>query len=193
MPDEVMTPDLEFSALRTTIASRGTVRVVLVPLSIAAWATLARGGFLPSPLGLTALVPLAVLFAGFEAVRALHVAIERIGRYLQVFHEGRPGSREDLPKWETTAMADGARLPGAGVDPLFTWVFVGATLVNAGLALGASERSLDAVAVLAAHAALVGRMWYARRAAALQRAHDLAHFTRLKQELGSTLPSQSQD
>ena len=47
-------------------------------------------------LGLTLL---AILVGGFEAIHALHVGAERIGRYLQVYYEDTP----DGPRWETTA------------------------------------------------------------------------------------------
>ena len=62
--------------------------------------------------------PLAILVGGFESINALHVGVERIGRYLQVFYEGMPA-----PAWETTTMAAASRLRGGGVDPLFTVVF----------------------------------------------------------------------
>ena len=41
------------------------------------------------PVPLATLVPLLVLAAAFECVFALHVGIERVGRYLQVFYEDR--------------------------------------------------------------------------------------------------------
>ena len=90
----------EFTALRSTIASRGTARMVLVPVVVIAWASLAIVVVLFGDLPVAALPPLAVLVGGFEAVNALHVGVERIGRYLQVFYEGPPGA----PAWETTAM-----------------------------------------------------------------------------------------
>ena len=53
---------------------------------------------------MSTLVPLLILVAGFEAIFALHVNVERIGRYLQVFHEDDDG-------WEQVAMQFG-RFPG---------------------------------------------------------------------------------
>jgi hypothetical protein len=44
---------------------------------------------------LSTLVPLLVLVAGFEAAFALYTNVERIGRYLQVFHE-RDGEVESV-------------------------------------------------------------------------------------------------
>ena len=91
----------EFTALRATIASRGTVRMALLPAVIFAWATLAIVVILFGDLPVAALPPLAVLVGGFETINALHVGVERIGRFLQVFYEGQPGG----PAWESTAMA----------------------------------------------------------------------------------------
>src|SRR5882672_7295482 len=87
--------EVEFAVLRRTIAVRGTVRVTLFPFTMIAWAflasaTLGRGT-------MTALFPLAVLVGGFEAVHALHVGVERVGRYLQVYYEDSSNS----PRWET--------------------------------------------------------------------------------------------
>ena len=87
----------EFTALRATIASRGTARMVLVPVVVISWASLAIVVVLLGDLPVAALPPLAVLVGGFEAVNALHVGVERIGRYLQVFYEGAAGA----PAWET--------------------------------------------------------------------------------------------
>src|SRR5918995_1851590 len=116
----------EFTALRQTIASRGTVRVVLLVVSLLGWAALAVVLLLFSNLPVAVVFPLAMLAAGFEAIHALHVGAERIGRYLQVYFEGEL----DGPRWETTAMAVGPALPGGGIDPLFTGLFVGATFIN---------------------------------------------------------------
>src|SRR6188768_3854751 len=130
--DASMSPsESEFTALRATIASRGTVRMALLPAVIFAWATLAIVVILFGDLPVAALPPLAVLVAGFESINALHVGVERIGRYLQVFYEGD----SPVPAWETTAMAAGPRLPGGGVDPLFSLVFAAAALLNVTTAL----------------------------------------------------------
>jgi len=118
----------EFQALRDTIRERGTRRVTLFWATTAFWATL-----LTAAIGLVAFAPtigpragafltlvsLLPLAAGFEAVFALHVGVERIGRYLQVFYEGR----EPLPAWERTAMAIGPTGPKGLTDPLFSAMF----------------------------------------------------------------------
>jgi hypothetical protein len=164
----------EFTALRHTIAGRGTARVVLVPVACAVWAALTLTLVLLSHVPLATLLPLAVLVGGFEAVHALHAGTERIGRYLQVQYEGT----FDGPRWETAAMAVGPSLPGGGVDPLFSVVFAGAAIVNLLLALLVlAEPTLVELGILGlAHAAFVFRVIRARVAAARQRAVELESF-----------------
>lgn len=119
-------PSAEFVVLRQTIASRGTTRMVLVPVTCLGWALLTLVLLLFGGPPIATLLPLAVLVGGFEAVHALHAGAEQIGRYLQVYYEADPHG----PRWETTAMAVGPALPGGGIDPLFSVVFTGATLIN---------------------------------------------------------------
>src|SRR5687767_15620404 len=104
-----MTPDsqrqLEYAALRATIRERGTVRMALVPVIFISWAAIAVATAAVITVALSTVVPLMVLVAGFEGVFALHTNVERIGRYLQVFHEDSGG-------WEHVAMEFGQRFPG---------------------------------------------------------------------------------
>ena len=91
----------EFTVLRQTISSRGTARIILLPVTILGWgaivsALLLSGNHLP----VASLFSLGVLAAGFEAIHALHVGVERIGRYLQVYYE----AGIDGPQWETTCV-----------------------------------------------------------------------------------------
>ena len=79
-------PESEYAALRQTIASRGTTRMVLFPVTVIGWAALSLVLLLFSGVPAATLIPLFVLVAGFEAIHALHVGVERIGRYLQVFY-----------------------------------------------------------------------------------------------------------
>lgn len=167
--------DAEFAALRQTIASRGTIRMALVPITCLGWAVLAVALLAVSELPIAALFPLAVLVGGFEAIHALHVGAERIGRYLQVYYEGRP----DGPRWETTAMRAGPALPGGGIDPLFSAVFVGATVINLIPALLPQPTMVEMVALGATHAGFVLRVVRARGAAARQRAVELESFKAL--------------
>lgn len=166
----------EFRVLRQTIASRGTTRMILVPVTCLGWAALTlvllRFGGPP----VATLLPLAVLVGGFEAIHALHAGTERIGRYLQVYYEADPGG----PQWETTAMTVGPALPGGGIDPLFSAVFVGATLLNLGPALLPQPTAAELGGIGLLHAAFVYRVVRARGAAARQRAVELESFKALQ-------------
>jgi hypothetical protein len=162
----------EFSALRTAISARGTTRIVLAFVAVAIWAVLTVALLLLSDLPLAVLAPFAVLVAGFEAVHALHAGVERIGRYLQVYYEGGP----DAPQWETAAMAVGPALPGGGVDPLFSAVFIGAAVLNLVAALPIAPIWQEMAVLGICHGAFVVRVVRARAAAARQRAIELESF-----------------
>src|SRR6185295_17638568 len=122
------------------------------------------------------LIPLVVLAALFEAVFALHVGVERVGRYLQVFHEpAAEGSG-----WEHTAMAFG-RVPGAATtDALFTAVFLSAAacIIIPALIIGPPQPEL--IFVGGGHALFALRLLAARAAAGRQRAIDLRRFEDMK-------------
>jgi hypothetical protein len=173
--------EAEYLALRQTIAMRGTVRMVLLPVTFIAWSVLAAWlvlygpALVFSPIPLASVFPLAVLAAGFEAIHALHVGAERIGRYLQVFYEGTAGG----PRWETTAMAVGPALPGGGIDPLFTLLFAGATALNAFGAVLPQPTTIELAAIGALHGAFMVRVIRARMAAARQRAVELESYRAL--------------
>ena len=113
----------EYIAMRASIRERGTARMVLVPIIFIGWAATAVATTAVITVAIGALVPLMVLAAGFEAIFALHVNVERIGRYLQVFHEREAG-------WEHVAMRFGQQFPGSGPDPLFSRLFILAVSVN---------------------------------------------------------------
>src|SRR5262247_592453 len=115
--------DDEFRILRATIQQRGTARMVVLPIVFIGWAGTAVATAAVITVAVSTLVPLLVLVAGFEAIFALHVNVERIGRYLQVFHEPEGG-------WEHVAMEYGQRFSGAGPDPLSSRLFVLATSAN---------------------------------------------------------------
>lgn len=167
----------EFAALRRAIAARGTARIVIAPVTCAVWATLTLVLVLFSDVPLATLLSLAVLVGGFEAIHALHVGAERIGRYLQVQYEGTAGG----PQWETAAMAVGPSLPGGGVDPLFSAVFAGGAVLNLLSALVVlTEPTVLELSILGAvHLAFVFRVIRARVAAARQRAVELESFRTL--------------
>jgi hypothetical protein len=172
----VSLPDAEYVALRQTIASRGTIRMVLLPVTLIAWASLTLVTLIFSEIPVASLLTLAVLVGGFEAIHALHVGVERIGRYLQVYYEGRT----EMPRWETTAMAVGPTLPGGGIDPLFSFVFAGATVLNVIPALALQPNTLELGTLLLLHVGLIGRVIRARGAAARQRAVELESYRALR-------------
>lgn len=165
----------EFCALRAAISARGTTRVVIALVAVAIWAVLTVVLLLSSDLPLAVLAPLAVLIAGFEAVHALHAGVERIGRYLQVGYEDGP----QAPQWETSAMAVGPGLPGGGVDPLFSAVFIGAAVLNVAAAMPIAPIWQELAVLGVVHAAFVLRIVRARMAAARQRAVELESFKAL--------------
>ena len=165
--------EAEYAALRATIRERGSLRLALVPLAFIGWAGVAVGTAAVITVALSTLVPLLVLAAGFEAVFALHVSVERIGRYLQVFHE-RPGAG-----WEHAAMAFGRAFPAAAPDPLFGRLFVFATSVNfVPAALGGTPVEILLLAIV--HLTLVYRVRTAQRWLAFQREEDLQRFETLR-------------
>lgn len=172
----------EYAALRATIRERGSIRVVLMVSTVAAWGALAMAirVWLGAPWA--SLLPLVVLTAGFEAVFALHVGVERIGRFLQVVYEGHDEDRLTRPTWEHCAMRFGqAAATGPRVDPLFTGLFVTAVAVNVlPAAWDAVTGQLSAGAALTlgvVHLLPVVRMLQARAYAARQRALDLTALT----------------
>jgi hypothetical protein len=167
----------EYRALRATISDRGSVRVWLFLTAIAAWsaATIATAALAALPVA--TLLPLLVLASGFETVFNVHSGIERIGRYLQVFHA--PGDTE--PDWEQAVMAYGAAYPGAGSDPLFSTYFFLATVLNFVPVLLAEPVRLEVAVVGAVHLIFVVRVIAARRTSSRQRALDLQRFEQIKQ------------
>lgn len=179
----------EYRALRATILQRGTARIVIVVLTALGWAVLKLvtvGSLLPfaqAGAPLTTLVPLVVLGAGFEAILSLHVGVERIGRYLQVYFES---GVDTTPAWEHVAMAtrpDGP--PSPRLDPLFVGPILIAAAVNLVVTVprvGLAPRPVAWIIVLTAHAAFVARVLWARRASAGQRAADLHAFEQLRGE-----------
>ena len=175
----------EFRALRATIRERGTLRIALAGLGLAGWAAghLAVLMWLPTP-G-TMLVPLLVLAALFEAVYALHIGVERIGRYLEAVYE----SGQDGPRWERTANEFGRTMTDSTgkLDALFSTVFCAAAVLNLIpvvwriAAAGRWTTVLTAEIVVSGglHLAFIIRVFRARAFAARQRRLELELFERL--------------
>jgi hypothetical protein len=152
------------------------MRIVLLPVTLIAWAALVTCILLVGSLPVAALFSLSVLLAGFEAIHALHVGVERIGRYIQVYYEADSSGA----RWETTAMAVGPALPGGGIDPLFTVVFVAATVLNMIPALVPLPSDIEVAIVTPLHLLFIVRVVRARGAAARQRAVELESFRGLR-------------
>jgi hypothetical protein len=171
--------DDEFKALRATIQQRGTARMLVVPLVFVGWAATAVATAAVITVAVSTLVPLLILAAGFESVFALHVNVERIGRYLQVFHEGADTG------WETVASRFGQRFSAAAPDPLCGRLFVLATSVNFLPAALGWENVPELVVLAVLHLLFINRIRLARAFVATQREKDLASFLTLRQEIES--------
>ena len=157
----------EYSALRATIRERGTARVWVFVAGVAAWAAIAVATAALASTPLAGLLPLLVLAAAFEGVFALHVGVERVGRYLQAAYDDR---------WEQAAMAFGRPKGAVAADPLFIAIFALAALFNVMPALFTHPTTEELVFVGGGHALFLLRLTAARVAAARQRAIDLARF-----------------
>lgn len=175
----------EYEALRATIRERGSVRLWLILVGLLAWGALALWLWAADGQGALTLVPFLAVAATFEISFFIHTGVERIGRYLQVYHE------EDGQGWEHTVMAYGKNFPGGG-DPLFIRLFSAAAVVNFLSSLAAATRRPGWIVLsLAAHLVLGWRFFSARQLAATQRTLDLERFTSLKKD-GASSPKFSQ-
>ena len=125
-----------------------------------------------SDVPLAVLLSFGVLVAGFEAVHALHAGVERIGRYVQVCYE----RDADGPRWESAAMSVGPALPGGGVDPLFSIVFVGAAALNMAASVPVAPIWQEWLVLAIVHAGFILRILRARAAAKRQRTVELERF-----------------
>jgi len=163
----------EYRALRQTISQRGTAKAWIFVAGMVSWGAFTMATAALASLPVATFLPLLVLAVTFEAVFSLHVGIERIGRYLQVFHEDATG-------WEHTAMAFGRPLKGTGTDPLFVAHFLIATILNIVPALLAEPVQLEITVVGTAHLLFVLRVVIAWRSAGRQRAADLKRFEEMK-------------
>jgi hypothetical protein len=165
----------EYRALRDTIRERGTTRIWVFLAGLAAWGAMTLATASLASLPVATFLPLLILAATFEAVFGLHVAVERIGRYIQVFFETDGG-------WEHVAMAVGRPLKGTSSDPLFTAHFIIAIVLNIVPALLVEPQpvAIEVWVVLGVHLLVVSRILLARRVATHQRAADLRRFQELR-------------
>lgn len=161
----------EYRALRATIRERGSARVWVFLIGLLVWAALLVASLALALPPAVALILLLVLAATFEAVVALHVAVERIGRYLFVFHDDQ---------WERTAGMFGRPSGAIGVDPLFTAVFMAAAVLNVLPVVVAAAIVQEWAAIGLATGAFLIRVLVARAACSRQRAVDSERFTNLR-------------
>jgi hypothetical protein len=166
----------EFRELRATVRQRGTARIWVFLAGLIGWGALTIATASLAALPIATFLPLLILASTFEAVFSLHVTVERIGRYIQVFLEDDEGLRG----WEHVAMAVGPPLKGTSVDPLFTGCFLIAIVLNTVPALLAEPVPLEVGVVLGAHLIVAVRILVARRIASRQRTADLKRFTDLR-------------
>jgi hypothetical protein len=175
----------EYIALRATIRERGTTRVWVVLAGFSSWAVTALLAVALAPSPTVTLMPLVVLATAFEITFALHIGVERIGRYLQVFHEGQAG-------WEHRIMEFGRGTHRVAVtDALFSRYFALATVLNVIPAVITAPIVVEWIVIGGAHALFLGRLVAARQAAARQRPDDLARFEQLKREEGENRSSEA--
>ena len=173
----------EFRSLRDAVAARAQLRSALTLAGIGLWAVLLVAVLVTLPYPVVAIVPLVVLVATFEVTRPLHVGAERIGRYLQVFHEEGvrpPESPLAPPAWEHTAMALGPAMPGAAGHPLFIPVFALAALVNTMAVLLPGPVAVEMGLLAVPHGAFLIWLSVADRAMRTQRTRELARFRELR-------------
>lgn len=167
----------EFRELRATVRERGTARIWVFLAGMIGWGALTIATASLAALPIATFLPLLILAITFEAVFSLHVTVERIGRYIQVFLEEEDG-------WEHVAMAVGPPLKGTSVDPIFAVYFLIAVVLNIVPAMLAQPVPLEVGVVLGVHLIVVIRILVARSIASRQRAADLKRFTELKQKAG---------
>jgi hypothetical protein len=173
--DKISSTEVEYQSLRDTIGRRGSARMFAILGGLAAWGALAIAVLVSNLDGVATFVPLLVLAGTFEISFFVHTGIERVGRYLQVFHEEPAG----WSGWETAAMHYGAKFP-SGLDPLFSTLFGAAAALNLLGSIGSGHRRPEWIALsLAAHLAFAFRIVSARRRARSQRALDLDRFRNL--------------
>ena len=177
----------EFAVLRETIRTRGTARPLAVLAGLIGWAALLATVLIWLPYPMASVLPILVLLTVFEVARTIHLGVERIGRYLQVFYEeGAGGSAPTAPPaWEHVAMRFGPSLPGAGGHPLFQPIFLLATAVNFLAVLLPGPLLVELTTLAIPHLALIAWILYSDRGMRRQRATELARFRELRDSLRS--------
>jgi F0F1-type ATP synthase membrane subunit a len=164
----------EYAALRATIRERGTARVYTFALGLAVWSALTVAALVLAAPPVTTLLSLLLLATTFEAIYGLHTGVERIGRYLLVFHQDQ---------WEQAAGAFGQQPGAPQTDPLYTVLFLMAIIANLLPLLTTTPIVQELVIVGAGHVLFGARVLRARSTASRQRTLDTERFRQLRQEL----------
>ena len=175
----------EYRSLRSAITARTHLRVGLALGGLVGWVVVLTVTLGAVPYPVAAALPLMVLVATFEVIRPLHFGAERIGRYLQVFHEeGEGGEDAPLapPAWERTAMQFGPSLPGAAGHPLFAPLFALATAVNFLAVLLPGPLPIETAWMAVPHLAFLVWLFRTDRAMRAQRSTELARYRALLQK-----------
>ena len=162
------------TALRATIRERGTARFYIFALGLAFWAALTLTSVVLVVPPVATILPLLALAGTFEAVYGLHTGVERIGRYLLVFHDDR---------WEQAAGLFDRPAGAPRSDALFTATFLLAALANLVPLFSTTPIVQELVIVGAAHVAFGVRVLQARAAARRQRSVDAERFRQLRPEI----------
>lgn len=171
----------DYLVLRQTIAQRGALRPILTLAGLGIWAVVLTAVLVLLPYPVGAAIPLLILIVTFEVIRPLHFGAERIGRYLQVFHEeeGDPSRPlRDTPSWERVAMSFGA-VPGVGGHPLFVPVFLLATAINYLGVLLPRPVAIEFSVMAVPHLAFIAWLVVTDRAMRHQRTTELARLREL--------------
>jgi len=167
----------EYRALRDTIRERGTARLWIAVIGLAVWTALTLAAAALGEPPASSLVTLLFLVAVFEVIFSVHTAVERVGRYIQVFYE----AADEAARWEHTAMAFGPTSRGAGpMDALFSPLFLVATLFNLLPTVVTAPVPVEWIVIGIVHVLFVVRIAGARRASAKQRAVDLQRFREMR-------------
>ena len=175
----------EFRALRATIRARGSLRLALATSGFSAWALVlvAVLAWLPNPIAGT--IPLVLLVSGFEVNRMLHLGIERIGRYLQVFYEDHADADAGTPAWERTVMKLAPSVPGAGGHALLLPTFLIATLINFLSVVLPGPLPLELGVMAVPHLVFIAWMIWCDRGMRRQRAQELEAFAKIRSTVDS--------
>ena len=136
--------------------------------------------WLPYPIAGT--IPLLLLIATFEVNRMLHLGVERIGRYLQVFYEEPQTTGAGTPAWEHTAMSFGPTVPGAGGHPLLLPLFLFATLINFLSVVLPGPVPIELGVMTVPHVSFAIWTLYADKGMRQQRTRELERYRALRQE-----------